>query len=692
MAGTNIKEINMPSDNSKAAVKDQTETGKVANHLSEYLSKLMASCKEDEDDTQMWRDKMMTAANQRLGVKEYSDFPYEGAPDIPLPETDKLIRKATPNMVLAMWSPKKLCTIGLETGSQITPEAEEKAKKCEAVMNLLLRNKMNLYDKIEIAADNAKEMGICIARVVEEYSSRIVHKVIDLSDYPPEAVRELKQMKNADLKQFLIERYELDPENEFDKKQCKKIIDDFRKGKNVIEFDVEDISSMPMIEIVKPTKLVVPTFTTDIETAFRIRFEYELTRPELEEKMEAGIFVEKDLDNINFNAKSEDDDTIELNQRRNEGVVDNSSGEDLYRLHEIEAWYKPEGKKLHERHVFTTFADVMDPEDALLQRIAFPFEFKNWNYARYDNERKDTGHYNSRGIPEQVQAIQETMDRSLNNMLIRDEYNNLPAQKVISTSEILKRDAVVAPGEMLPVSDMGEIMPLNPMINVDMSSATIIQMLKAAAEEYMGNTDQLFNNSMNAGGGKTLGEIQEGMRQTAGPVNVEIIRWNEFWTKIYIMVFEILKERLGQSIWIDGQEVTREDFNINADVRANGSLEVADKKLLAQKAWMRLQAIAQYVQMNVVDSEDVFNALQDWLEKDGVKDPERFSTDPKEIMKTQIAQMTQQVQQLGQQAEQLTKANQDATKEYVKTKNDTHKEKIKDIAEFESVKERANRG
>ncbi|MEA2036296.1 MAG: hypothetical protein U9O94_02220 [Nanoarchaeota archaeon] len=677
----------MQSD-SKAAIKDQSKTGKLSDKLRDYIKELITNCDRDYNDTQQWRDKMLTAANQRLGIAEISSLPYENAPSIPLPETDKLIRKAVPNMVLAMWSPKKLCTVGIEEGTQVKPEDEQRAKKCEAVMNMLLRNKMNLYDKLELSADNAKEMGISIARVVEEYKTRIVHKVLDLKDYPKEQLQELKQLKNAELKQFLIDRYEFDPEDDFDKEQCKKIIDDFRKGKKVIEFDIEEISSLPMIEIVNPTKITVPVYTTDIEDSYRLRYDYELTRPEIEGLMDAGVFIKKDLDALDFNAKdSPTDDMNTLNQRRNEGVITNSDDKDLYRLQEIEALYKPEGADLYERWVFTIFAGVSDPETALLQRIAFPFEFEGLNYVRYDNERKNPGHYNSRGVPEQIQAIQEVMDQSLDNMLQRDAINNNPSYKVLDTSEILQRDSAIQDGELIPVSDMNEIQPLTQMSNVDMSSERIIQMLKATVEEYMGNTDQLFNNATNTGGGKTLGEIQEGLRQTAGPINIEIIRWNEFWTKVYRMVFNILKERLGQSIWIDGQEVTREDFNFNADVKANGSLEVADKRLLTQKAWMRLQAIANFVQAGVVNQEDVFNALQDWLEKDGVKDPEKFSTHPNEILKTQLAQMQQQVQQLTQQTQQLQEANVNGMKDLAKTKKSIVKEQIDNIAEFESKKE-----
>jgi hypothetical protein len=179
--------------------------------------------------------------------------------------------------------------------------------------------------------------------------------------------------------------------------------------------------------------------------------------------------------------------------------------------------------------------------------------------------------------------------------------------------------------------------------------------MKGFTEEYQySGGDQLFRNSTNAGGGKTLGEVREGINVTQKPLMLEVMRWNETMSKVFTKVFQIMKERMSVSIYLpDGSEVTREDFQIPVEVRANGSLEVSDNEFAAQKAMMRLQTIMLPAFVDFVSIEDKYNAFLDWLEKDGVKDPSVFSTDPKEIISGQLEQMKMQLMQMQKQGQMM---------------------------------------
>lgn len=668
-------------------VKDKSLDNKLSQNEIEFLIELRAKMIKDDEDRAQWKMKMIASHNQRLGIKQMVDYPWENAPNIPLPETDKLIKKAIPNLVLSSWAPKKLATVKVKQGTKPNPQWEDMAKRAEGALNLVLRNEMDLFDKLELAADYAKEKGHCLFRVVEEYKCTMVHRVINLEDYPEEQIKALKQMKNPELQMFVADRYSLDLEDEDDREVIKDVVAQFRSGKDIIEFETEEITSLPNIEVPLPTKVVVPGWVTDIRRSPRITYEYFLTRYEIEAKMKQGVFLEKDMEHMSFaNSKKEDADLVEHQKGWNEGIADNTSEGDLYRVHEVCVFYKPDGDEYARKWVYTFFADILDVEEAMLQKLEFPYEFDDdtWNWEKYDNERKDERYYNSRGVPEQIRAIQEIMERSVNNIIIRDELNNNPTYEVVDTSEILDMHTRLVPGEFLPVKAIGqEIRKLNDPISVDISSERIMQLLKAYAEEYLGSTDQLFRNATNAGGGKTLGEVREGIRQASGPTNIEVIRWNQCLSRVYRKVFDIMKERLGDSIWVDGIEVTREDFNFPAEVRSNGQLEVADADRATMKAWNRLTALTNEALADCVDSEDKYNAIKDWLEKDGVKDPDEFSTHPMEIAQKQLTQIQQQVQQLAVQAQMLQKANESATKELAKTKKSVYKERVNDIVEFE---------
>jgi len=348
----------------------------------------------------------------------------------------------------------------------------------------------------------------------------------------------------------------------------------------------------------------------------------------------------------------------------------------LYRIHETLTWYRDNEDDPLRRWVFVSLADVGDPEQALLQDNDYPYEFDEWNYDKVDEEIKDPRYYNSRGIPEQNRAYQEVMERCINNMLIRDEMVNTPMYEVLSTSELLDDAVTFVPGRKLPVKQLGnEIAVVGKQSIPDVSSATILETIKAYVEEYQSSSDFLFRNATNAGGGKTLGEIELGMRQNAQPLQLEVIAWVDTLSKVYQKVFDIMKDRVGDSMYVEGMEVTKEDFNFPADVRCNGDLEMSDLTMMVNKAAMRLQMLMNPAFGEVVDAEDKYNMVRDWLEKDGVKDPDKFCTNPMEIMKGQLAQMKQQLMQGQQQLQMMQKAGQKGQQELLAQKKKTEEEK-----------------
>ncbi len=650
-------------------IKEQAEKVKMNQKLEDFISDLRTKVSKDDNDRQTWKNKMIIATNQRLGVKRITNRPYPGAPNIPLPETDKLIKKSLSSLVLSAWAPKKMCLVNVEAGVQITPELKARAQKAEMGMNMLLRKKMNFFEKLVRAADSTKHHGHCIARIFEEYKSRLVHKVINLEDYQEEVVDQLKAMSKEEKTLFLVERFQLDRDDEDDAEIIEDIISQFNSGETVIEFDQEIVSSLPNVDFPLPTKIIVPNFATDINTSPRVTFEYFLTKEELEAEMDNKRFMKKDLDELEFaDVRRADDDILEQQKARNEGVSATGEGE-LYRIHEVLCWYRPKKSKPARRWVFTFLADIMGTEESLLQDMEFPFEYEGWNLEKHDNEMKDPRYYDSRGIPEQIRAIQEMMERSVNNMLIRDEMNNTPMWEVLNTSEIMDAHTRFVPGAKLGVSQLKtEIARLNEPNTVDMSSDRIMQILKATAEEYSSSPDQLFRNATNAGGGKTKGEIQMGIEQSSGPITLEIVSFNNFLSRVYTKIFLTLQERLEEPIFVDGVVITREDFNFPAEVKSNGTIEVSDKTLATTKAQNRMMMGQAWLQAGIANLDDYYNMAQDWLEKDGVKDPEQFITDPKQMMQEQVVQLQQQVQRLMQQSEALQAGILEGQKQLAKTK------------------------
>jgi len=637
-------------------VKEVSDTGELSQEWKECLSELRKKVESDQDNRIGWLRKLVTNNNQRIGLKRVSNRPYPGAPNIPLPETDKIISKQKPNYVLSTYLPRKKCFVQVAEGVKETPQLKEKARKAELGMNYVLNNKIDLLSVFSLASDNFLEKGHCIFKVIERFNKKSIRKVLNLKDYPEETIDVLRKASVVEKQQFVSERYGLDIEDEDDKKVIDDIIEQFKK-KDIIEFDLDVIESYPDILVRPPEKVTPPSWALDIETVDRITDEFYLTKRELEEGAECGKYnksVIERMKEIDFSGKGKsmsEGDMIDTSKERNEGVVDEGEDE-LFRVQEVETWTKLDGMDKYERWVYTSLADVSAIEDSLIQKIRYPYELDTWNYVKHDCESKDSRWHASRGIPEKIRALQEFMERSINNMIIRDEINNAPVYTVLANSAIQANSLRFIPGQKLKVKQHGEIARLDDMNRVDGSSERMAQLLKAYVEEYVGSTDQLFRNATNKGGGKTKGEVQMGMQVAEGPAQMEVLRWMNTLKKVYTMVFKLMAERLGDSIIIKGTEVTREDFNFDAIIIPNGSIDLTDQNIRIGKAVNHLNFVTQGPP-DIVDSEDRYNAAYDWLEADGVQDPDRYITRPEVIAQKQQQAMQREDQVLAQQEQML---------------------------------------
>jgi len=306
----------------EANVKDRSkEVEKFSQKKKDFINTLRSSCIRDTEDRSTWNTKMVIAHYQRMGVKRYSNFPYPGAPDIPLPETDKIIKKMVPTLVLSSWGPKKICTVKVEEGYEITDDLKEKARKAEKAMNMYLRGKdQDWFRKLMLAADNAKQYGHCIFKVYEQFKTYNLSKTLDLEDESPE-------LRNADsetLKSYISVRFNLDLEDEDEKEIVQDVVTRIKAGEDIVDFEVPMVKCLPVIEVIHPTKLTVPAHTTDINLAERIRYEYYLSANQIERLMEDGIFLKRDLKEVP-KASDKGKDFLTTSMARSEGISDNTS-------------------------------------------------------------------------------------------------------------------------------------------------------------------------------------------------------------------------------------------------------------------------------------------------------------------------------------------------------------------------------
>ena len=299
--------------------KDKSIEPKFSQKYLDFIRDMRSKVKIDINDRMTWKQKMVIAVNQRLGVKRYTSFPYPGAPDIPLPETDKLIKKSIPNLVLSAWSPKKMVRVRVQQGVEETPELKEKARKSEMAMNMFFRSpEMNWFQKLMLAGDNRKQYGHCIFKVGEKFICRRSCKSIDLGEMDEMELQMFRALPRAEKEMYFAEKYNLDPEDKDDAKVIADALKQFNSGKDVIEFEITEYKSIPMVDVVEPINITVPSYTRDIDEAVRIREEFFLPQHIVEQLMSDEIFLKKDLKLIPF-WTSGDQEQVESTKARKIG-------------------------------------------------------------------------------------------------------------------------------------------------------------------------------------------------------------------------------------------------------------------------------------------------------------------------------------------------------------------------------------
>jgi len=642
----------MATEEEMKDVRTKTKSTRMGKELRDFVTELRKNISRDDDDRTAWKRKLTIATNQRLGVKRASNRPYPGAPNIPLPETDKQIRKKKPVYVLAVMGQSKPVQLSQPLFGEPVPP--EQLKRAEAAFNQLLTRKMNLLRKLTVAADQFMEKGFCIFKVIERFSVERVHNVVNVGDFEDELVEQFRQLADDEKRVFLADEFGLD--EEFDSESIDSIVAQFNSGEDQIEYFEDKISSFPEILVRDSEKVLFPSYMDDITQSERVTDEFFLSERQL---MERGLNGTYDLTKIKKNIKlgtkkvsSKTDDIVEAQKNTNEGIVESTNSE-LYRMHESYAWRPTGPKGRYERWVITFMADVANDNDATVGIRRFLDD--EWPFEKHDNEVKDERAYSSRGIPEQIRALQQFMEKAINNMLIRDDINNNPVYTVLSTSKVQASTIRFIPGQTVRVGRHDEVQELgNRTQKVDLSSNLIGDKLKAFAEEYLGSTDQLFRNATNQGGGKTLGEIERGIQLSVVQQQLDLLLWNETMKRVYRKVWKNLRSGLLKPFFVNGERVTREDFAFEPEIMPTGTVEALDKNANVQRAIFRVQQIIQQVQLGLIaNADDLYNAMQDYLEKDGIKDPNRFITQPAQIQREKQAAAAAQAQALQQQEQQI---------------------------------------
>lgn len=698
-----------PKISKKEQVKPVTENQK------DYITELVNNVMSDDRARDQYLDKLQCAYEQRLMIETEDDtLPWPGAPNYKMPFTDKHIRKRKPVFISSMLNPTKMAIVEVQEGVP-DPDGQFKARanRAEKALNLFLRKRINWIHELIIGTDYLLEKGRSYFKVFEEFNSKFVNRTVNIRDFTrrpeftqmlleigavnqetgqPDIEEGIQALRDLDLGEVVLliannTGFGFNLEDPTHKEILKSIAKRFKAGEDEIDFQMEVIESIPKISAIPAERVILPPDSPlDVQRSTRVTHEFFMSKHDLLKAVEAGQFDKKVVeDKIAQDKKDTNKRRLEVHKDMNEGIsVDGRPGQ--FKIWEIHSYWQAPGSPREEKWVTTVFAKEHEP----LRFIREPNDDDVFPFVNVDHEIRDDRAYSSRGVPEMLRNVQAVIDMQENNRMRRDIVNNNPFFTIKRQAGILSNAIQYIPGEGLVVEDHDDLRIQNFSSNVDVSSERIEQAVKQFGEEYIGSIDFAFNAGALSGVGrtsKTLGEVQLAAGEASKIANLDFIIYKDAITKVYEMVFDLLRQRIGDNIEIEGQLITKDDFNFPVDIRANGSLEESDRAFKINKAIARMQIAAQQ-DPSYVTVEDKYNAYLDFLESDGVEQSERLSTDPNVVMNQEIAQRQQSVQQLALQEQQLMEVLEDREQELTKVEEKTRRAKNKNTAIRQRVAER----
>jgi len=638
----------MPSEIKPQELTEKLSAPDSKRHL--FIKKLAAKVRQDDMDRQVWKDKQVIAYNLRLGLKRRTNRPYPGATEVPIPITDKFITKLKSMFVSVATLMKKQVIVTLDDGEVTTPETKASAERIERALNNLIKKRdFGWAKKVTLFVDYFLENGHAVFKVIEKFFSKTINRTINIEDnYSEEDIKVLKSMKKDELRMILAQREEMSLDDEDDLKEIDKAISQFKSGKKILTFTKKEIYSEPTVIPERGLRIIVPSSGTETQRLPRITHDMWMTYQEIRDKASKGIYSKATADMLNPDGGTNDDGLTNTSWAVSEGVstLDVQSG--LFNVRECQTWYE------NEKWVFTWIEQAGNSNDdrhgdsskdiMVLQEMPLSYDHGMWTYVKHDYELKNTRWYSSRGVPEKIRGLHQTIEQMYNARLNRDAMNNAPIWRVSKQLGIAGDEIRMRPGQVIQ-GEPGEIEMLNKGITTDVSSERLEQQAKAYAEEYLSITDFSQRNAVNQGSARTATEIQAINQSSTRQVNMDISLFLDTLSEVANHMYLICKQAVQRPTKIGGVVLRPEDFLVKVIVSWSGSLDATDSQMQMGKAMQRMQTIMQFGQpVGIVTPTNVYNLLQDYIDKDPDVDmSSRFITTPEDVQLSELEEQQSEI-------------------------------------------------
>jgi hypothetical protein len=529
------------------------------------------------------------------------------------------------------------------------------SQNAEIFMHWLLlfymqQRRPSYFRSLALAVDRKLERGKSIVKVVWDYQEKYSTRVIDVNKLPMQIQEYIHNplITDEELKTVILQNTSLNQLLDEDIKQIDKIIKDFRNGETILKFKEKTILyDGPRIIPIDDKDFIIPSYTTDIQSATRIVHILHYTANDLKKEEKSGKYENtEDVIDAHSQPGTRRDNvvrltaltTLEALKRTREGIEEYKSDTELIDIYEIYTYYDIDNDGIEEKVVVN-----IDPKtNTILRFIEFPYDHDKWPFCIDDYEYNDDRFYSQRGIPEILDHYQTILTNQENAKLDRMTLaNSLQFKYRIGSVNMANMRFI--PGQGIGVRRMDDLEELH-IANLDMSFDQEMMKIRGLAESYIGQPDLDIDAFQKPRERRTAFEVSEVVNLGKQVFSFDARLYKDFLMDLYDQIFELWIQYGADEMYVKvtGSEeplhLTKQDIIGNFIIVPNGQISLLSRTLEEQRAFALLELAAK----DVSGAIDQYNAWENYLLKADPRASKRILRSRESFEQLQMVKMKQE--------------------------------------------------
>jgi hypothetical protein len=521
--------------------------------LERHIRGITRRIHRDDNARQEWLEVTREIDKQLKGTTPRKNPPWKGACDLAPPLTKKLIRRWIPVVfnLVALADP-------ISHFYSTEPRAADVAPKVEEFFSWLIRVHMDdVLTEFAFLANGVGAKGQDYLGVSWDYKTELETRVVITENLwpegPPDDINTILSTLMAeydirDNRPEVAQQLQMAAEAIANKAQFVRL--EFRRV----------VKDKPKITWWPSGRVIVPPRSGPSEDADYVCLVHDMTASQLRQLAFDGMLNREAVEAVI--ARNEDkaqagdhestvprqghtnNDTIEREQLHEAGVYD-IHNDGTIRVHQVYCKLDKNLDGIKER-VVLWYAPRSEGGDILAMHD-FPFSFKYWPVFRFDYEKTDRRPYTAQGIGQQMRSIQDQYTKQYRATSDAIDIQLAPVFQMRCTSKLQARSVKWGPGKIIPVSQVGDLAPVEKSpFNLDKYLQNRGE-LKAFAEEMIGSIDAALQATGSKLERRSATEVQAVSGQIDAMQGMDAAIWQLSAAKVFQCVWDL---------WLDfGQEV-----------------------------------------------------------------------------------------------------------------------------------------